>query len=278
MIISISGKAGVGKDTVSKAMMDIFPSVYRQGSFAAPLKIAAAKLFGWDGAKDDKGRKLLQRLGSDVGRHFDPNIWLSAFLIDNHLPQIHKMKTHNVPIHMRLHGLLLLRREEGVSYEQRMMNFFLYTWLGWNGVRTELSDQTARILRETIFEFNPDFRVTTQILSSRLEDCKVELWRQHLYYQAPQATNVATLIVADARFPNELDLVNNLGGFTVWLTRDRVSAGTILSSNKEHISENSLSQHSFLARLANDRPEDIDRNAIIINEIMRSIERAATET
>lgn len=49
-------------------------------SFAGEIK-TIAKSMGWDGVKDDRGRKLLQQIGS-AGRAYDPWTWISKMPID----------------------------------------------------------------------------------------------------------------------------------------------------------------------------------------------------
>jgi len=44
--------------------------------FAYALKKIATDCFDWDGEKDDKGRRLLQVLGTEAGREYNDNIWL----------------------------------------------------------------------------------------------------------------------------------------------------------------------------------------------------------
>lgn len=88
-VILVSGKAGSGKDTVAqmlKEKLEDFPAmtVFKYG-FANPIKFIAKSFFGWNGEKDDRGRKLLQQLGS-VGREYDSHIWVKHFLqqLDKH--------------------------------------------------------------------------------------------------------------------------------------------------------------------------------------------------
>ena len=77
-VIGIAGRAGVGKTTAANA---IAASLERQGRtvrilpFAAPLKRIAFSL-GWDGKKDARGRRLLEVLGTDAGREYDPDLWV----------------------------------------------------------------------------------------------------------------------------------------------------------------------------------------------------------
>jgi hypothetical protein len=103
-IISLSGLAGAGKDTVADMLCSDYG--YQRISFAAALKDCCAAIFGWDRemlegrtaeARDQRERaddwwstrlsapagftprKALQQLGTDVMRnHFHPDIWLAA--------------------------------------------------------------------------------------------------------------------------------------------------------------------------------------------------------
>jgi len=72
MIIGVSGKKRVGKNTVGMYLELKYG--YKPVAFADELK-NAAKTLGWDGRKDDKGRVLLQHLGCLV-RAYDPNFWI----------------------------------------------------------------------------------------------------------------------------------------------------------------------------------------------------------
>jgi hypothetical protein len=77
-IITISGKAKAGKDTTADFMKEILES---KGytvliiHYADYLKFCCEKYFGWDGKKDEKGRELLQRVGTNVGRKRNPGMW-----------------------------------------------------------------------------------------------------------------------------------------------------------------------------------------------------------
>jgi hypothetical protein len=56
-----------------------FDAVYVE-RFADDLKRIAREEFGWDGEKDDRGRKLLQVLGTECGRAYNPSIWVDKLL------------------------------------------------------------------------------------------------------------------------------------------------------------------------------------------------------
>jgi len=78
-LIGICGAAGVGKSTASDALINLTFMATEVIPFAGPLKDLAVEFFGWDGVKDARGRKLLQTLGTDVGREWDPDFWVSKW-------------------------------------------------------------------------------------------------------------------------------------------------------------------------------------------------------
>ena len=83
-VILISGKAQNGKDTTAAIMKDYLESMYNRrvlvAHYADLLKYICKTFFGWDGQKDDRGRTLLQHVGTDVIRKRDPSFW-SKFLV-----------------------------------------------------------------------------------------------------------------------------------------------------------------------------------------------------
>jgi len=81
-LIGLVGYAGSGKDEVAKWLKR--EHGFQRVAFADPLK-AVATAIGWDGRKDDIGRRLLQDLGLAAREYIDADIWLDAGLkaIDN---------------------------------------------------------------------------------------------------------------------------------------------------------------------------------------------------
>ncbi len=73
-IILIGGKAGCGKTTAAKILLDMceYGAILH---FASGVKRAAEVSFGWNGEKDEKGRELLQRIGQ-AGRAYNENMWV----------------------------------------------------------------------------------------------------------------------------------------------------------------------------------------------------------
>ena len=77
--ICISGKAQNGKDTVANLLKSELESqkysvlIIHQADL---LKFICKNYFGWNGEKDDYGRTLLQKVGTDVIRQKSPDFWV----------------------------------------------------------------------------------------------------------------------------------------------------------------------------------------------------------
>lgn len=79
-LVLISGRIDAGKTFLADRMKEVLLekencAVLRYG-FGIGVKKVAEECFGWDGKKDERGRKLLQRIGTEVGRAYDPDIWV----------------------------------------------------------------------------------------------------------------------------------------------------------------------------------------------------------
>ena len=79
MIIGIIGKAFSGKSTVAKMVQSVGLEngiLFTRIAFADEVKRIARDCLFWDGKKDERGRKLLQILGTECGRGYDPEVWV----------------------------------------------------------------------------------------------------------------------------------------------------------------------------------------------------------
>ena len=85
MLIGFSGKAGVGKDTAGKFLCERYKCLHYY--FAKPLKEGAKIMFALTEEQIDNKEKVIepwgisprtiyQRLGTEVGRGIDVNIWV----------------------------------------------------------------------------------------------------------------------------------------------------------------------------------------------------------
>lgn len=76
--IILSGKSGSGKDMTAQFMKE---ELEKHGQrvlvihFADALKWILKDYFNWDGNKDEIGRTLLQRVGTDIVRQSNPDYW-----------------------------------------------------------------------------------------------------------------------------------------------------------------------------------------------------------
>lgn len=82
-IITLSAKARHGKDFTASILQAL---LLREGKkvlichYADLLKYICKTFFGWNGEKDEKGRSILQYVGTDVVREKEPDYWVD-FLI-----------------------------------------------------------------------------------------------------------------------------------------------------------------------------------------------------
>lgn len=82
-VVTISGSARHGKDTTAQMMKDYLLAVgYKVliTHYADLLKYICKEFFGWNGQKDDKGRTLLQYVGTDIVRSKAPNYWVDFII------------------------------------------------------------------------------------------------------------------------------------------------------------------------------------------------------
>lgn len=83
LVILLAGKAGSGKSFAASYLTELFKSTGKnttRDAFAKGIKDIARKYIGWDGTKDEKGRKLLQTLGTEVGREYNPDCWVEYLI------------------------------------------------------------------------------------------------------------------------------------------------------------------------------------------------------
>lgn len=79
-VICISGKAGSGKDTFACMLKNELEASGKQvliTHYADLVKYTCATYFNWDGQKDEKGRSLLQYIGTDRVRTNSPDFWVN---------------------------------------------------------------------------------------------------------------------------------------------------------------------------------------------------------
>jgi dephospho-CoA kinase len=71
--IAFAGKMQVGKTTAADHL--VRHHGFAKHALADPIKEVARSDFDWDGSKDERGRRLLQEIGT-VGRAYDRDLWL----------------------------------------------------------------------------------------------------------------------------------------------------------------------------------------------------------
>ena len=82
-IILISGKAEAGKTTAANIIKYYLCGIGKRAAivpYGQYVKDTAKMIFGWDGQKDENGRKLLQWWGTDVVRKKNENFWVNTVM------------------------------------------------------------------------------------------------------------------------------------------------------------------------------------------------------
>jgi hypothetical protein len=78
-VCCISAKARHGKDTAAEILKYYLETMNKKVliiHYADLLKFICTKFFGWDGNKDEKGRTILQYIGTDVVGKKNPAYWV----------------------------------------------------------------------------------------------------------------------------------------------------------------------------------------------------------
>lgn len=79
-VLCISAKARHGKDTAADIIKNYLESAEKNVliiHYADLVKFVCTKFFNWDGKKDEKGRSLLQYVGTDKVGAVDPAYWVN---------------------------------------------------------------------------------------------------------------------------------------------------------------------------------------------------------
>jgi hypothetical protein len=83
-IFTLSGKAEHGKDFFAKILQEKLEQSSKKVAilhYADWLKTVCKIYFGWNGIKDDTGRSILQKVGTDLARKNYPNVWVDTIIL-----------------------------------------------------------------------------------------------------------------------------------------------------------------------------------------------------
>lgn len=81
--ILVSGKSGSGKDIFASFLKEELEKHNKHTiitHYGDPVKYFAKEYFGWNGVKDERGRHILQTLGTDLVRSVLPNYWTGVII------------------------------------------------------------------------------------------------------------------------------------------------------------------------------------------------------
>ena len=170
-VICISGKAQNGKDTSAemiKGFLEDSGAKVRIIHYADLLKFICRSWFDWDGAKDEYGRTLLQRVGTDTVRAKDPDYWVDfvanflklfpnewdyVIIPDCRFPnEIRVMKSNFDTLHLRVRRYnfespLSIEQQNHIS-ETALDNTTPDMWIENNGTRSDLRNNIIYLLKD----------------------------------------------------------------------------------------------------------------------------------
>ena len=249
--VSLSGLARSGKDTFAEYLIKEYG--YAGDYFARPLKTLAFNYLGWDGEKDEKGRRFLQLLGTDVGRAWDENIWLRRFAANTGLdpallgPATHAVGADNAEQLIKRAAYYLDHNSDAAKTSARLIAMLEF---GWDG----LHDAKSEALVEGLVKLGEydGHRAITRVMSlldfarmaraSQSAKSATELCR---CTPNSQATQSYPLVVPDTRFPNEADFLRANGMITIKIERPGLQ-------KLNHVSERALDNYTFDVIIQND--------------------------
>jgi hypothetical protein len=82
-VICISAKAQHGKDTSALILKDKYEAEGKRvliTHYADLLKYICKTFFNWNGEKDEEGRSLLQKVGTDIVGAKEPDFWVNFII------------------------------------------------------------------------------------------------------------------------------------------------------------------------------------------------------
>lgn len=174
-VILISGKARNGKDTVAKMLKD---NLKKEGHrvlithYGDLVKFICTYYFDWNGEKDEKGRGLLQYVGTDVIRLQNPSFWVDfvatmlkyfndnwdyVIIPDSRFPnEITKMQEYGFDtVHLRVERSNfvspLTDEQQHHPSETALDNFGADYHIHNNGTLEELEAQITEWIKETLY-------------------------------------------------------------------------------------------------------------------------------
>jgi len=173
-VICISGKAQHGKDTTASILKD---SLEARGDkvlithYADLLKYICKSYFGWDGNKDEQGRRILQYVGTDVIRQKKPDYWVDfvsdflnlfddewdwVLLPDTRFPnEVDAMRERFNAIHLRVvrpgFESPLTEEQQNHPSETALDEYFPDYYIENSGYYGELTETVNTWIKETIY-------------------------------------------------------------------------------------------------------------------------------
>lgn len=172
-VILISGKARHGKDITAEIMKNELSAAGNRvlvTHYADLVKYVCKEFFDWDGNKDEKGRTLLQYVGTDVVRNKTPDYWVNfiadildffgenwdyVIIPDCRFPnEIERMKACYECVHLRVRresfDSILTSVQQNHPSETALDDCEPDFWIDNNGTKEELKIKVTEWIKENL--------------------------------------------------------------------------------------------------------------------------------
>lgn len=173
-VIELCGKAGVGKDTFG---LELKRQLEEKGfkcvhlAFADRVKDICTRYFNWNGQKDEAGRRLLQYVGTEIFRSYDPEYWVKEVTKFLHVCNDNELFDYAIITDARFPNEVnnLINQFETLAFRISRKNF-----------KSKLTTAAQNHLSETALD---DFKIPEIILSGEIENLPreveefIENWR-----------------------------------------------------------------------------------------------------
>lgn len=258
MGLSISGLARSGKDTLGDYACE--HAGFYKDHFAFDLKNIAEKYFNWDGEKDDRGRHLLQLLGTEVGRNYFQEIWLCLFATRNDLihPDGEVLPRELLSKDMQREISMSLKAEYGAALEKgdktaesrskaALIAFYRF---GWDGKKDARGEELLTNIEVLACGYDADYWSNARLDTKELNLEESEEGKSKDFSKDPRF-----LVVPDTRFPNELHFLRFNGFETIKVERKglvkmgHASETSLDNETFDHVIENNESLESYLKKV-----------------------------
>lgn len=176
IVLLVCGKAESGKDTLASVAKKILEEKGKKvliTHYADLLKYICKQYLGWNGEKDEYGRKMLQYVGTEVFRERDENYWANfvmtilktfygywdaviipdcRFKNELEIPKEYGFNVKSIRIKRDSHKNKLTKEQTSHSSETDLDEAVFDYRIDNNGTLSDLESKTREMIEEIFYE------------------------------------------------------------------------------------------------------------------------------